>query len=253
MQCNIKKLFKWVVAAHIAVIAFIALPVSFQSCQQEEYEVIPVRIVQESALAEDLHTAPTPETPPPEPDPAEPTPTPPPPTPDNDGAEVPPPRPENRLRTAEEIRRTAALDPVTPPQPQRDPRPRVDPAQLQARLQKRLDRIAANVTINASEHTQDSARETEYAESVLGPILYRRWNEPSLLETGGARPATRVELVIAHDGTVISSRIIQPSNNAAMESTIRTLLRAVKRVPAPRDSGIEKERITVTIKFEVTP
>lgn len=258
-----KKIRKWVLVAHIIAVAAITLPVSFNSCDKQEFEAIPVQVVPESALpatsapppvSEPTETPPDPDpTPAPTPEPAEPEPAP---APTPEPAE-PEPAPEptnskNQLRTAEEIRQDARLDPVASTPRETEPAPNIDPAQLEKRIQKKLNRITTDVAVTRHNTNKSSANAADYYKhAIIFPILYRRWNQPTLRETGGRRPTTKVELRVRAEGRVTSARLVRPSGNTAMDSSVRQLLRGLNRLPPPSSHGVHDRQLTVIINFEL--
>ncbi|MFO7820676.1 MAG: TonB family protein [Lentisphaeria bacterium] len=253
---NKGKVLKWVVITHTALVLLVALPVSFSSCNDNEIEAIPVRVIsQVPAPARDTSsdTAITPKPDereaaiPPQPDNQQQKPPP------ESVPKQPPPKPENRLRTADEIRRDARLEPISG-QPRRNTTPQVDASELQRRLQDKLERQSdennALTTTDQSPQTESAELITRYANEVVRVILYRRWQTPTASEMGNSSPKTDVKLVISADGTVKQARIIRASGNSAMDASVRQLLTNLKRLPPLRSRGIRNRQITITISFD---
>lgn len=261
-----KKIRKWVLVAHIIAVTAIALPVSFNSCNKQEFEAIPVQVVPESALPATSAPPPvpeateTPDTTPETPEEPEQTPAP---TPEPEPAPAPTPEPtepepapeptnsNNRLRTAEEIRQDARLDPVSSTPRETEPAPNIDTAQLEKRIQKKLNRITTDVAVTRHNTNKSSASAVNNYLQAISRILYRRWNQPTLRETGGTRPTTKVELRVRADGRVTSARLVRPSGNTAMDSSVRQLLQGLNRLPPPSSHGVHDRQLTVIINFEL--
>ncbi len=75
---------------------------------------------------------------------------------------------------------------------------------------------------------------------ALGTIYYNAWLPPEGVANDEAD--TMVKIVVARDGTVISSHIITPSGNAKIDDSVRRALNRVSSVgPLPDQSKSEQE------------
>jgi TonB family protein len=83
---------------------------------------------------------------------------------------------------------------------------------------------------------------------TIASIYYEAWTPPGAADNEEAN--TRVSVTIANDGTVISARIVTPSGDAKVDTSIqRTLERVTFIAPFPR-GAVEKER-TYLINFNL--
>ena len=87
----------------------------------------------------------------------------------------------------------------------------------------------------------DPAKNQKWYEKVSGDV-YNCWTPPEGVFWKGAPPQATVELYVAADGRVLSSRLVTPSGNARMDATIRQMLSALNRVTPPPD-GEQKIRV----------
>ncbi|MBO4633169.1 MAG: TonB family protein [Lentisphaeria bacterium] len=62
-------------------------------------------------------------------------------------------------------------------------------------------------------------------------FLKRRWEQPTIF--GNARPKAIILFRVSESGRVLSARILEPSGNAAMDSSVKQLLRDLRTLPAP--------------------
>ncbi len=80
----------------------------------------------------------------------------------------------------------------------------------------------------------------------LGDYLKTRWEEPSRSLLEGRLPEVLIEVTIAADGRVLSSRILKPSGITAMDASVRRMLDALDRVPTPPSGRISLQLIMRT-------
>ncbi len=124
--------------------------------------------------------------------------------------------------------------------------------QRDARL-KAIAAAARSIKDNATSATtvempgEGSVSYANYA-SVVKSIYERAWTPPS--DTASDDANTKVSVTIGSDGTVVSSRILNPSGDASVDATVqRTLDRVTFVAPFP-DGAKEKER-TFIINFNL--
>ena len=83
--------------------------------------------------------------------------------------------------------------------------------------------------------------------NVLASVYYQAWEMPN--DANADDETVLVSVTIAHDGTVISSRIITPSGNAAVDRSVQATLERVQYIASFPD-GMNEEQHTFQINFE---
>lgn len=83
-------------------------------------------------------------------------------------------------------------------------------------------------------------------ENNVGAYLYQLWDTPDKSILGAKRPEVKIQLTIAANGQLLSSKILKPSGITAMDKSIQELLKKVKYLPAP-SGGARK----ITLILEV--
>ena len=83
-------------------------------------------------------------------------------------------------------------------------------------------------------------------ENSVGAYLYQLWDTPDKSLLGGKRPEVKIQLSIAANGQLLDAKILKSSGIAAMDKSIRKLLKKVKYLPVP--SGGAKK---ITLILEV--
>lgn len=81
-------------------------------------------------------------------------------------------------------------------------------------------------------------------------VVKRVYQEAWLVPDGAPEVTVKVSVTIARDGSVVSSRIIDQSGNAAVDTSVEMTLDRVKYV-APLPDGAKEDQRTVTIVFDV--
>ena len=93
----------------------------------------------------------------------------------------------------------------------------------------------------------DDTRENQDWIGKVSVDVYNNWTPPEGVFWGGGKaPQATIELTIAADGRVLSSKLVKPSGNARMDASIREMLRVLTRVTRPPHGG-------QTIWVELTP
>ena len=242
------------------------------------WEFVPPKPEEEMTVSELLMTPPPPLPEPPsppepaEPEPTEPEPEPPePPKPEPPKPEPPkpePPKPEpskpkDRNQSIRERLREAKVHYGQQPKPVQPPRPRpvqppvrstsaadyrrrwaertqvepVRPDALTGRLRQRLE---------ASTPAEEAVN---YGDQVVRPAFYEAWETP---RTGGRTPQpVVVELDIASDGRVISSRITRRSNDDRMNQSVEELVRRIRRFTPFSQLGIRATSLHIVVTMTV--
>lgn len=83
---------------------------------------------------------------------------------------------------------------------------------------------------------------------LIRQTLYNAWIQPSREEAGGRDVGAEIRL--RRDGTIISFRLIRPSGNAAMDSSVMRALQAVPRISG-LSPGFLAGHDVVTIAFKL--
>ena len=83
--------------------------------------------------------------------------------------------------------------------------------------------------------------------NVLASVYYQAWEIPN--DANADDETVLVSVTIARDGTVVSSRIITPSGNAAVDRSVQATLERVQFI-APFPDGMNEEQHTFQISFE---
>ena len=209
---------------------------------------------------------PEPPKPEPEPEPEPPKPEPPkpePPRPEPPKPEPPKPQPKDRRQSIQERLREAKVHYGQQPKPVQRPRPRpvqppvrstsaedyrrrwaertqvepVRPDALTGRLRQRIE--AATPAEEAM----------NYGDQVVRPAFYEAWETP---RTGGRTPQpVVVELDIASDGRVISSRITRRSNDDRMNQSVEELVRRRRRFTPFTQLGIRATSLHIVVTMTV--
>ena len=216
-------------------------------------------------------TEPEPAEPEPEPEPEPPKPEPPkpeppkpePPKPEPPKPEPPKPKPKDRRQSIQERLREAKVHYGQQPKPVQRPRQRpvqppvrstsaedyrrrwaertqvepVRPDALTGRLRQRIE--AATPAEEAM----------NYGDQVVRPAFYEAWETP---RTGGRTPQpVVVELDIASDGRVISSRITRRSNDDRMNQSVEELVRRIRRFTPFTQLGIRATSLHIVVTMTV--
>ena len=211
-------------------------------------------------------TEPEPAEPAPETEPEPPKPEPPkpePPKPEPPKPEPPKPKPKDRRQSIQERLREAKVHYGQQPKPVQRPRPRpvqppvrstsaedyrrrwaertqvepVRPDALTGRLRQRIE--AATPAEEAM----------NYGDQVVRPAFYEAWETP---RTGGRTPQpVVVELDIASDGRVISSRITRRSNDDRMNQSVEELVRRIRRFTPFTQLGIRATSLHIVVTMTV--
>jgi len=175
--------------------------------------------------------------------------------------ETPKPKPPaNRLRTAEEIRRTAKLTPVAAPPAQNPPRrPALDSDKMARSISDRLSSVAATVRKSSGAALPGvggdggavTGTQTDRYLAVIKQELYRRWAQPSASQVGERRPTVTVSLEISRDGKVVGKRMVAHSQVTAMDRSVGKVLAELEALPAPANFGIRASTMQVDVVFQL--
>jgi TonB family protein len=139
---------------------------------------------------------------------------------------------------------------VTPDTSEADAREAAKEAKLRA---KAIANAARAIKENASSATTvempgtGSVSYANYA-SVVKSVYERAWRTPD--DAANDEANTRVSVTIGSDGTVISSRILDPSGDAAVDASVQRTLDNVNFIAPFPDGAKEKEK-TFIINFNL--
>ena len=92
-----------------------------------------------------------------------------------------------------------------------------------------------------------SVKLTEYANRSLLPYLKSRWKQPPDSLLGGKRPSVDIVLTISANGKVQQASIKRPSGVAAMDDSVKRLLKGLDILPRPPDGEIS---LAITLQTE---
>ncbi|MCF7854592.1 MAG: TonB C-terminal domain-containing protein [Candidatus Pacebacteria bacterium] len=243
----------WVMVGHAAVI-LVVLGLGFlRAFFQPPADVISVSLVQEqpvspqpSAPAPDASSDPVPDPPPPTPpegvqsEPAQ--------TPETTRAKEP--RNTWKPRSADDIRKTAFLSPVTST-PRTPPARHVSASDIAKRLGQNVENLSVAITAADSDRQVANQSAARRYLGLISRILHKRWQQPSRSETGSTRPTVDAMLIIGRDGRVRQNKLLRPSGNSPMDESVRKVLAAVPQFPPFDRFGIEGSSLRVDICFEL--
>ena len=149
------------------------------------------------------------------------------------------------------------LKPIVRKTPPKD----MDNSAAEAKEQKRLRDQRIKAFQNAARSIKDSSSkstivdmpgesDSAYApyKDAIGSIYYNAWTPPDDVANDDSN--TKVSITIAHDGTVISSRIITPSGDSRMDASVQRALDRVSSVP-PLPAGTKENQRTILMNFNL--
>lgn len=211
---------------------------------------------------------PRPEPPQPKPEPPQPKPTltesikkfftpePPKPQPDDLKADEPEPKPAK----TEPKKIKVSLDPVVRKTTKTTKTSDTSEADAQREAQREADRRArafraamSSISKNATTTTEvdmPGASSAAYAnyKDALASIYYDAWTPPT--DTSNDNAITKVKIVIARNGSIISARIIDGSGDSGVDASVQRAIDRVKSVP-PLPEGTKESQRTVILNFNL--
>jgi TonB family protein len=119
------------------------------------------------------------------------------------------------------------------------------------RIQDSINHIGNSTSGNTTvESPGDGTGGPSYATyaAFIRKIYMDAWQQPEDMQDGGA--ITEVEIEVAKDGTVINSRIIEPSSNMRMDRSVLDVLRRVIEIK-PFPPSWKEERRTFRLRFDL--
>lgn len=215
---------------------------------------------------------PEPEPEPPAPEPPAPEPEPPPPpkpvvTPPPEPPKAPPSKPpapeppkpkpvkshreslRERLAAAET--KTAAPQPTTPRSPAP---PRRSEAELAESFTRGIPKSGTTVsgTSPAAIDAQKTADEMNYAEQVVRPLFYARWQQPSRGELQQSWPTpVEVTFTVLADGRIAGWKLTKRSNSDAMNRSVEALMRQTTQLTPFSQLGIRSASLRIVVSMEL--
>lgn len=164
-------------------------------------------------------------------------------------ASSPDPTPKNnwRARSADDIRRSAKLDPARTtnrpsPTAARNEQP-PDLSTLRNALQRETKVSVAAEAANAPQTSWDAG---PYAAAVR-THLYKRWQKPA---GGTPDDSARARLRIDRNGRVLEARLLD-ADTPAMRQSVRQLLDSLTKLPSPAEFGLSNSTVTLPIVFRL--
>ncbi|MDD4538303.1 MAG: TonB C-terminal domain-containing protein [Lentisphaeria bacterium] len=201
---------------------------------------------------------PTPVPPKPEPPPPKPTPVPPKPTPVPPKPTPVPPKPTPAKTHRELLReRLAAAETKTAPRQPTAPRAPSAPRRSESELADSFTRGLPKTTTvpgvsPAAIDAQKEADELNYAEQVVRPLFYARWQQPSRGELQQSWPTpVEVTFTVLANGRVAGWKLTKRSNSDAMNRSVEALLRQMTQLTPFSQVGIRSASLRIVVNMEL--
>lgn len=219
----------------------------------------PARPEPPAATPEPEPEPPAPEPPAPEPPPPEP-PKPPPPKPVVTPPPEPPPvkshRESLRERLAAAETKTATPQPTTRRSPASPRRGESELAETFTRgIPKSGTSRGGTTTPGASPAAIDAqiaADEMNYAEQVVRPLFYARWQQPSRGELQQSWPTpVEVTFTVLANGRIAGWKLTKRSNSDAMNRSVEALMRQTTQLTPFSQVGIRSSSLRVVVNMEL--
>jgi outer membrane biosynthesis protein TonB len=202
--------------------------------------------------------APKPAPPKPEaPKPAPPKPAPAPPKPEPPKPEPPKPAPVAPVKShRERLReRLAAAETKSAPAPApRATTPRRSERELADSFTRGLAKgnSSAPALPPALSAAGKAVEEKNYAEQIVRPLFYARWQQPTRGELQQNWPTpVEVTFTVLADGRIASWRLSARSNSAAMNSSVENLMRQVTQLTPFSQLGINSASLRIVVNMEL--
>lgn len=87
---------------------------------------------------------------------------------------------------------------------------------------------------------------------MLHDRFYRAWIQPTTNIAAGTKISTLVAVRIEKDGRVSKFEIVKPSENVAVNESVRVVAKQVTHVDAPPTQLIKGDHYDVKINFELS-
>ena len=201
---------------------------------------------------------PTPVPPKPTPVPPKPTPVPPKPTPAPPKPTPAPPKPTPAKSHRELLReRLAAAETKTAPSQPTAPRAPSAPRRSESELADAFTRGLPKTTTApgvspAAIDAQKEADELNYAEQVVRPLFYARWQQPSRGELQQSWPTpVEVTFTVLANGRVAGWKLTKRSNSDAMNRSVEALLRQMTQLTPFSQVGIRSASLRIVVNMEL--
>jgi len=111
-----------------------------------------------------------------------------------------------------------------------------------------VKRSAAQATVVAESPGEGGGEAFAGYETVIYNIYYHRWVPPD--NAANRLATTDVRIVVARDGTIVSSEIVRRSGEEPMDKSVDRVLREVTKLP-PFPAGARDEQRTFIIRFDL--
>jgi TonB family protein len=226
--------FRWVLGVHVTALAALVLSGWFREWLKPDLEVIPVSMIEipaDTPVTETVQKA----------------------TEQVDRTES-----ENapRLRTAEEIRRSALRPIENPPPVQRTTRPVQRPVEIDAdsiakRLRESVENVNVSIKLPSGAASTVTTDELQRYLGAISSVLYRAWRQPSAASVPENQRVAKVRLIVTDTGNIVNAALANSSGSAVMDQSVLAIFERQKTLPAPNRYGIDDSRFSVTIAFEI--
>jgi TonB family protein len=256
-----KKCFIVTAGVHLLLVVILVVgPAFFYSKPKADdlqvLDVIPANLIDAQFNSGVANATPPPPAPVVAPPPPQPQPVPP--------APKPVVTPPTIMQTLEKAFKPEPVKPVPTPEPTYKPQisttlvtrtapkasPNASDAARARAIRSALRNLKSNLTPGTVVDMPGNSGGAAYASyrDAIATIYYDAWTPPA--EADNEEANTRVSVTIANDGTVITARIVTPSGDAKVDTSIqRTLERVTFIAPFPQ-GAVEKER-TYIINFNL--
>lgn len=129
---------------------------------------------------------------------------------------------------------TAPSTPTVKPDPQAVPSNEFERARLRAKRLGEVFEEAEGSPLGSPSGTADTASEGDPYATAIDAAIRDEWTVPDLVRPEDlARLAATLFLRIKPDGTIVESRIIEPSGNRMFDASVIEAIARVKKLPAP--------------------
>lgn len=165
----------------------------------------------------------------------------------------PAPNPKKRV-IQPNLQKVTRENPLTAQKTERKvtPKPQPDPnIQLQQKIQNQVQAMRQNLSGSSTIQVPETAGSPLDAERYARWVRERyenAWTQPEAAQR--ASSTVSVKVVVARDGTIISSKILTRSRDPLLDDSIQRALNLVKQLPRFPD-GLQEQQMEFTINFNL--
>ncbi|MDD4097458.1 MAG: hypothetical protein PHC30_01685 [Lentisphaeria bacterium] len=168
-----------------------------------------------------------------------------------------PPKPATPIKSIRERLKEAEVKNQQPrPAPRPAPRHVPNREELQNKLIAAAGSTANNASaaaVNTSYTAQQIKESSSYAEKVVGPFLYQRWEQPTRAALGPTpvRPV-EVSFTVFANGTITNVVIQGANNNQVLVQSIRNLFAGIRQMPPLSTVGSNAASLRIVVVMTLT-